>query len=295
MKTSVVIVTKNRKDFLLRAIDSVVNQSVKAYEIIVVDDASDYDIKSVINNLNVESLKLIINPKSFGGAIARNIGAKATNGDILMFLDDDDAWQVEKIQTQLECFKNDEKLALVYSGRKIVKDSNLSLVIRKSASKKGGDISKLIFEKNYVGITSAVAMKKNIFNSVGGFDENLPCRQDYDLWIRISAHGNVAWDKKYSVIYTLFANPMNQISGRADKHEFAADYIINKYSSYLDNLPFILKRKSIAEKYFSVLKSYRRTDYKKSLEYAFKSFVSFPSIKTLILLLPQTILKALGI
>ena len=145
MKTSVVIVTKNRKDFLLRALDSVLNQTVKADEIVIVDDASDYNIESVILDLDIENLKLIINPKSFGGAVARNIGAKATTGNILMFLDDDDAWESEKIKIQVECFKNDDTLALVYGGRKIVKDNNLDLVIRKSVSKKEGDLSKLIF------------------------------------------------------------------------------------------------------------------------------------------------------
>lgn len=295
MNIGVVIVTKNRKDFLLRAIDSVLNQSVNADEITVVDDASDYDINEVISNLNIENLNLIINPKSYGGAVARNIGAKSITSDILMFLDDDDAWEKNKIQEQVKCFKKDDNLVLVYSGRKIVKDDNLNKVIRTSVSKKEGDLSKLILEKNYVGITSSVAIKKEIFDKVGGFDENLPCRQDYDLWIRILKFGNVVWDREYSVIYTLFGNPSKQISGRSDKHEFAANYILNKYSDELKHLPFILKQKSISEKYFSVLKSYRRNNYIKSLEYAFKSFVNYPSIKTLVLLLPYKILKKLGI
>ncbi len=295
MKVSVVIVTKNRKDFLLRAINSVVNQTLKPSEIIVVDDASDYDVKSVISSLGIDNLKLIINPKSVGGAIARNIGANTTNGDILMFLDDDDAWEKNKIEKQVVLFENNKNTVLVYSGRKIVKDTDLNKVIRMAVSKKEGDLSKLIFEKNYVGITSSVAMRKEVFDKVGGFDENLPCRQDYDLWIRILKYGDVAWDKEYSVIYTLFNNPLKQISGRFDKHEFAANYILKKYADEFSNLPFLLRRKSLAEKYFSVQKAYRRNSYIKSLEYGFKSFFSLPSIKPLVLFLPTMILNKIGL
>jgi glycosyltransferase involved in cell wall biosynthesis len=295
MKISVVIVTKNRKDFLLRAIDSVINQTVKADEIIIVDDASDYNIEDLITSLTIENLKLIVNSKSLGGAIARNIGAKVTSGNILMFLDDDDAWDENKIKDQIKCFKDDNNLVIAYSGRKIVKDNNLNLVVRKAVSKKEGDISKLIFEKNYIGITSAVAIKKEIFDLVKGFDENLPCRQDYDLWIRISQYGNVKWDGEYNVIYTLFDNPSNQVSGRADKHEFVVKYLLKKYKFEIQQLDFILRRKSISEKYFSVLKSYSRNSILKSLKYAVKSFYYFPSIKAIVLLLPKQLLKKIGV
>lgn len=295
MRISVVIVTKNRKDYLLRAIESVVNQTRVADEIIVVDDASNYDIESTIKSLNIKKIKLIINTESLGGAVARNIGARASSCDVLMFLDDDDAWEKNKIEKQVPFFLDNEDVVVVYSGRKIVRDDDLNKILRTSVSKKEGDLSNIIFEKNYVGITSSVAMKKEVFDKVGGFDENLPCRQDYDLWIRMTKNGHVIWDKEYSVIYTLFVNPLKQISGRSDKHEFAANYILNKYSNELSELPFFLRRKSIAEKYFSVQKAYRRNSYVKSIQYGVKSFFNYPSVKPLVLLLPSNILKKIGL
>lgn len=295
MRVSVVIVTKNRRFFLLRALKSVLDQTIKADEIVVVDDASDYSVESIISPLNQKNLKLIINPKSLGGAVARNIGAKTTSCDVLMFLDDDDAWEKNKIEKQLQVFSDNENIAMVYSGRKIVKDTNLDKVVRTSVSKKEGDLSNIIFEKNYIGITSAVAMKKVVFEKVCGFDENLPCRQDYDLWIRMAKYGDVAWDKEYSVIYTLFNNPLKQISGRSDKHEFVVNYILKKYSRELSSLPFLLRRRSIAEKYFSVQKACRRNSYLKSLGYGLKSFFSYPSIKPLVLLLPSSVLEKIGL
>jgi len=295
MKISVVIVTKNRKDFLLRALNSVLAQTVKADEIVIVDDASDYNIKEIIESLAIKNLKLIINNKSVGGAVARNIGAAATDCEIIMFLDDDDAWENIKIQKQIEIFKNEINTVLVYSGRKIVNENNLNNVVRKITSKEEGDLSKKIFEKNFVGVTSSVAIRKNIFDKVAGFDKNLPCRQDYDLWIRILKFGNVRWDKCYNIFYTLFNNPEKQISGRADKHEFAVKYILDKYSNELNSLGLLLKQKSISEKYFSVAKAYRRRSWQKGFKFSFKSFINYPNIKAIILIFPRFILKRFGI
>ena len=97
---SVVITTKNRKDLLLRAINSVRNQTYKEIEIIVVDDASTDGTREICENMDDLVYVYIPLNESKGGNYARNLGIKTANGEYIAFLDDDDYWEVSKIQKQ---------------------------------------------------------------------------------------------------------------------------------------------------------------------------------------------------
>ena len=297
VQVSVIITTKNRKNYLSRAISSVRKQTRQADEIIVVDDNSDYDVRASLSHFCSTDFRVIVNDSNLGGAATRNIGANDAKGDILMFLDDDDAWCESKIETQLKLFASGEMgiISMVYSGRLLVSSCAINKVRRRSASKVEGNIYESMLIENHVGVTSAVAINKKIFDYVGGFDENLPCRQDYDLWIRLAKNGAVLWDKNYNVIYTVFDNPKHQISGNYRNHIDAVDYLLNKYSKELNNLSPRKRSEAISEKYFSALKSMRGSSYYLTLKYFCMAFSYSPKFKYLFFLLPRFILKRVGL
>lgn len=108
LKVSVIIPTYKRSEFLTRAIDSILNQSYKNIEIIIVDDndpSSDFR-KNTENRITdyIEEKKVIYckNEVNMGGALARNVGINIASGDYVTFLDDDDVYEEKKIEYQLE-------------------------------------------------------------------------------------------------------------------------------------------------------------------------------------------------
>jgi len=125
---SVIIPTKDRPNLFKRAVESIYKQTILPSEIIVIDDASKIAYESTLNELRNNkpdkiNFKYIKNLKKIGAAAARNIGAKLSNCDILMFLDDDDYWGPVKIENQIKVFENDNDLGMVYSA-KIAIDQN---------------------------------------------------------------------------------------------------------------------------------------------------------------------------
>lgn len=99
---SVIIPTYNRSDLILRAIASVIAQSYSHLEIIIVDDASQEDIAGVIQQIDDCRIQYIRHPHNLGGSESRNTGIKHAQGELIAFLDSDDVWLPNKLQTQLD-------------------------------------------------------------------------------------------------------------------------------------------------------------------------------------------------
>lgn len=119
MLVSVVIPTLNRPKLLLRAIDSVLSQTYREIEVIVVVDKPDQDTVSAVQSVHDPRLKLIVNPYSWTGAGARNAGADRAAGEWIAFLDDDDEWLPNKLERQI-AFASGRAPALVSCLSRIV-------------------------------------------------------------------------------------------------------------------------------------------------------------------------------
>src|SRR6056297_3803158 len=114
-KVSIIIPTYNRKKLLKNAIQSVLKQTYKNLEIVIVDDGSSDGTQNLIDNINNNKIKYIRNEKSVGGSQARNIGINNSTGKYITFLDDDDEYLPEKIEKQVLKFNNNN-IGLVYTG-----------------------------------------------------------------------------------------------------------------------------------------------------------------------------------
>jgi glycosyltransferase involved in cell wall biosynthesis len=119
MLVSVVIPTRDRPKLLLRAIDSVLNQTHQEIEVIVVVDRPDPDTVFAVQSVGDPRLKLIVNTYSWTGAGARNAGADRATGEWIAFLDDDDEWLPNKLETQI-AFASGRAPALVSCLSRIV-------------------------------------------------------------------------------------------------------------------------------------------------------------------------------
>ena len=183
MKISVIIPTFNRIGLLQRAIDSVLNQSLKPYEIIVVDDGSTDGTGEIIKQ-KYKSIK-IIQQKNSGVSAARNNGIKHAKGDWIALLDSDDEWNKDKIGQQVNRLTDNPKFNFCHTNEIWIRNG-----IRVNQKKKHKKYGGFIFEKclDICRISpSSVLFNKNILNHVGLFNDKLPVCEDYDLWLRITA------------------------------------------------------------------------------------------------------------
>jgi|SRR5690554_1981984 len=280
---SVIIPTYNRLKQLQEAVQSVLEQTHLPSEIIIVNDGNKDSHFEELKKLST-LIKIFQNAKPMGGNFSRNRGAKESFGEILMFLDDDDTWEENKILDQLKCFK-EENTNLVYSGRLVVYENSRSKVEYEIKSTLPKDNHfKSILKGNFIGTTSSVAVKKDVFFNVGMFDESLPAMQDYDLWIRICKLGNVRSDGKSNVRYTISrSKSTKRISNSGTNQIYAANIILEKYKHDFISENINLKKRK-GRFYFYIAKSIRERSFFRSLKWIFKSFILAPSLKPIVLL-----------
>ncbi|WP_340105378.1 glycosyltransferase [Rhodohalobacter sp. 8-1] len=175
---SVIIPTHNRASLLSRAIDSVLEQTWDNIEIVVVDDASDDKTPDLLGELmeKYSHIRIIKNDASKGAAVCRNIAIKHSKGEYITGLDDDDYWRPTRMERLMKEFE--EGFSAICSYDRMVMDD------REAVWKKPTMITldDLLY---YNRVGNQVLTKKEYLEKVGGYDEELPSAQDYDLWIRL--------------------------------------------------------------------------------------------------------------
>ncbi len=183
MGVSVIIPTYNRSNFVTRAISSVLYQEWHEYEIIVVDDGSTDRTKEKLAVFG-NKIRYISHPYNKGVSAARNTGIKNAKYSIIAFLDSDDYWLPHKLLTQLGFF-NKMPQAIACQTQEIWIRNGKRINPKKVHKKLSGDIFIPSLRLCLVS-PSAVMIKREIFEEVGLFDEDMPVCEDYDLWLRIS-------------------------------------------------------------------------------------------------------------
>jgi len=185
---TVIIPVYEQPDLLRDALDSISEQTIGDYEVVVIDDASTTNFEPVINEYD-NGVRLISHQENQGAAAARNTGIEHAEGEYVAFLDADDTWEPTKLEKQREVFENgDDDLGLVYTGF-VQYELDGSEWERYPEAR--GDIYLQELERDCVHPTSTVMVRRDVVEEVGGFDTSLPSRQDYDLWLRITEHYTV--------------------------------------------------------------------------------------------------------
>lgn len=202
MKFSVIIPTYNRIDYLEKAIESILNQTYKNYEIIIVNDypADKNNIDNLISKFN--NIAIIHNTFTGGGNMARNLGILNSEGDLIAFLDDDDVWVPEKLALHLEAHLQHPEAGLVFSDciyiydDPFIKNHSTSYRLPESIVKSMGEA------KFCPATTSMVTIRRECIKKCGIFDETLSSFQDWDYWFRIAHHFKFIYIPKILVHFT---------------------------------------------------------------------------------------------
>jgi glycosyltransferase involved in cell wall biosynthesis len=181
-QVSVVIPTFNRAEKVVRAINSVLCQTINDLELIVVDDCSEDETTDALSKF-AGMINVIRHEKNLGVSAARNSGIRVSRSAFIAFLDSDDYWLPQKLETQLQFFRENPDAVLCQTEEIWVRNG-----IRVNPWNKHLKPSGDIFEKSLklcLVSPSAVMIKRELLNEVGLFDEDFPVCEDYDLWLRI--------------------------------------------------------------------------------------------------------------
>ena len=186
---SVIIPAYNSADFIDEALKSVFDQTYKDLEIIVVDDGSTDDTRAVLEKYG-DRVNYHYQDNN-GPASARNRGIKLARGKYIAFLDADDLWLPTKLEKQVALIKNRENLGFVTTGVcSFDENGDYGFATYKRDKLMKGDIARNIFLKSDVG-TPTVMARKQVFDEIGLFDEEIRYAEDDNMWIRIASHYDV--------------------------------------------------------------------------------------------------------
>ena len=196
MNISVVIPCFNRKNTLSRSIDSVINQTYKPFEIIVVDDGSTDGTRDFILN-SYPNIRYFFQPKK-GVSSARNKGIRESSSNWIAFLDSDDEWLPQKLEKQKNQLEKHSGIFISHTNEIWIRNG-----VRVNQMKKHQKYGGYIFDKclDICRMSpSSVLIHIRVLEDIGVFDEKLQVCEDYDLWLRISSKYSVLFEKELLII-----------------------------------------------------------------------------------------------
>lgn len=181
---TVIITTYNRSAFLLEAIESVLAQSYRDYELIVADDGSTDDTPQQVAAFGdaVRYLRLAHQGRP---GVVRNRAVDIARGEIIAFLDDDDLWLPQKLQRHAMLFAGDSAPGFAFSDFRLLSRDATSAPVLAGWQKSGGYIFDALLRDCFI-LPSTVVVRRHLFQEVGGFDETFAIGEDYDLWLRLA-------------------------------------------------------------------------------------------------------------
>lgn len=207
MYIDVIIPTFNRSSTLSRAIESVIAQTYKDFNLYIIDDGSTDNTKDIVTPYLVEKNIHYLYQKNKGVSAARNFGIKNSSSPWISFLDSDDEWLPHKLETQINFHKNNPKYNFIHSNEIWIRNGK-----RVNAPKRFDKSSDNIFERSLATCLispSTVLMKRSLGELFNFFDETFTICEDYDLWLKILLKEEVG---------------------------FVPDFLINKYGGHEDQL-----------------------------------------------------------
>jgi glycosyltransferase involved in cell wall biosynthesis len=183
MRVSVIIPTFNRAAWVMEAVASVLAQTHRDFELVVVDDGSTDGTLAALASFRGD-VQILSREKRQGVSAARNLGARAATGEWLAFLDSDDLWLPDKLARQVEYLQAHPDLVICQTGETWIRNG-VRVNPPEACRKVAGDIFLPSLARCLVS-PSAVMLNLRLFEEMGGFDEDLPAAEDYDLWLRIA-------------------------------------------------------------------------------------------------------------
>jgi glycosyltransferase involved in cell wall biosynthesis len=180
---SVVIPTYNAARYIEAAVDSVLGQTFRDVEILVVDDGSTDDTAAVLSRYG-QPVRYRWQ-ENRGVSAARNRGIQESSGRYVAFLDADDTWFPEKLDRQIAALEASGQHRACYSAHVICTEALTPLAVQRSV-RRGSTLEDLLLRGNVVGNICTVLCDRSLFSIAGNFDVSLSQCADWDMWVRLA-------------------------------------------------------------------------------------------------------------
>lgn len=248
---SVIIPTYNNAQFVCDAIDSVLAQTYKNYEILLVDDGSMDNTRKVVEKYDGKQIRYIYQENK-GLAGARNTGIKASRGELIAFLDADDMWLPEKLERQVSLINGFPNVGIVGCGYYGLDESGerVKETKGKNYSNKELLLNDLMVRNVVTGSGSGVLARKECFEKAGLFDESFRSTEDRDMWYRILNFYDLKFVADYLVVIRV---RKNSLSKNVAMMKFSQKKFIQKHLKKMD---FARKSRSYGYVYLDAAREY---------------------------------------
>mgnify|MGYP000426178385 FL=1 len=272
---SVVVPCYNHEKYVKETIESIINQTYKNIELIVIDDGSKDGSVQVIQEMADKYGFTFIHRPNKGLSATLNEGIKLSKGKYFSAIASDDILFLEKIEKQVKFMESNPKYGMCYGKIVYFEDSIKNTSEYSNSNKQGWVFDDLLNYGCFIPAPSTF-MRKEVFETVGEYDENLWI-EDWDMWLRISQKYQVGYIDEYLAYYRKHDT---NISSQSLKMYKAEKQILEKYKDY-ENFDNVIKNKKIV--WFSLLSRKYKKEAMKYFMHSIKYlFVDIRVLKALI-------------
>jgi glycosyltransferase involved in cell wall biosynthesis len=222
----VVIPARNAEPYIAAAIQSILDQSLAAFHIVIVNDKSTDGTASAAAAFG--DRVRIVNGEGKGAGAARNLGVRHSRSDLIAFLDADDVCHPDRLRIQVDALISNPDAAMVFCDAEYTDASGrpTGSLFTCPEYRREAFLGQL-FERNRVLTTSVAMVRRSAFDAIGGFDERLSHAEDYDLWLRFAGVGVIEYINQSLILYRLHAS---NLSGNREALRRCEVEILNKHA-----------------------------------------------------------------
>ena len=249
--------TEDHKRYLTEALQSVAAQTFTDLELVVVDDVSPIDIVPILEAVdNLPRTRLLRNAVNLGHAESRNAGVRASEGELIAFLDHDDLWLPGKLERQVAVLRHNPDAAMVFCDVEMLGDHASWLKIDQSIIPDTPTFYWFVSHGNYTVSASAVLVKKQALLDIGLFDGRYSTCDDFDAWLKILMKAPVVHIPGSLAKYRLHGYNVNYSVDRLNDNRLLTALIWRYWhtASVADKLRLLprLARKYLGRAYFTL-------------------------------------------
>ena len=221
---SIILPTYNRVNVIERAVYSILNQTYENFELIIVDDGSKDDTEQIVTAIEDKRIRYIALGQNRGPAAARNEGVRQSKYNYIAFQDSDDEWKSDKLEKQMKTLQENPDVAIVYHSYQT--DRGVAYPQEWIAKEqRQGQIFPYLLRGNMIG-TPTILMRKECFQAVGGFREDMRCIEDHEFVLRIAHEYPIAYiDENLLNVYT----SLDSVNYQMEHFITAKLYVIEKW------------------------------------------------------------------
>lgn len=261
MLISIITPTYNREAFLPAAIESVLAQSYKEFELIIVDDGSTDNSRELINAYADKDPRVkYLYQENQRQSVARNYALSIAKGDFICFLDSDNYWPHDKLEKSLKAFEQHPEADIVY-GDCITIDEQGNELHRNNMHRYSGNIAALLLKDNFVSMNTTMTRRK-CFNEMGGMSGKRRVADDYDLWLKFSARYRFQYIPEFLAYYRVMENQIS--SNKKLRFETNEKIILDFLAAFPDAVSKYEKKAGLTAFYTRKARHYAASDKKEA-------------------------------